>query len=158
MFLPPEILRAIFLFARPYIHQHSPSVTLGPNNPWLLSLRTKKALTLVCKAWSAPATAVLYDDVVIRRTGQIPPLTQTLVSSKRYNHADLVRSIRLDSCVVWKTCEDTMHKDLCEIMRRCTRLTSFSFHPPFSLMEMSRFPLMNPDFHSLNLRPTVLQR
>ena len=129
MFLPPEILRAIFLFARPYIHQHSPSVTLGPNNPWLLSLRTKKALTLVCKAWSAPATAVLYDDVVIRRTGQIPPLTQTLVSSKRYNHADLVRSIRLDSCVVWKTCEDTMHKDLCEIMRRCTRLTSFSFHP-----------------------------
>ena len=138
--MPAEILLAIFRFTRPYIHQYSPSVILGPRNPWLSSLRTKKALALVCKAWSPPAAVVLYDDIVIRRMGQICALAHTLASSSRFNYAELVRSIRIDSCVVWKGCEDTIHEDLCEVLRRCTRLVSFSFHshPEFPLVYQQR--------------------
>ena len=44
----------------PYIIEYHPTVAAGPRHPWLEILRTKKALTLVCKSWSAPATEFLY--------------------------------------------------------------------------------------------------
>ena len=124
--LPHEILLPIFEYIQPYIHQHDPSVIPGPRSPWLTSLRTKKALTLVCKAWTPPATAVLYNDIVIRRMGQISALANTL--NQHPDLSDLVRSIRLDSCVVWSHCSNAVRKGLGHILSRCVRLATFSYH------------------------------
>lgn len=126
MYLPQEILLSIFRLTQPHIHQYNPSVILGPRNPWLTQLRTKKALVLVCKAWSAPATVVLYDNIALRRMGQISALANTLL--KHSNLAVLVRSLCLESCVMLEHCADAVREDLGSILSRCTKLRSFSFH------------------------------
>ncbi|KAI0737833.1 hypothetical protein C8Q80DRAFT_306268 [Daedaleopsis nitida] len=85
-YLPQEILISIFVFTQPgatndraFVYRSNPSVMVGPHNPWLGDLCTKNRLTLVCKGWSAPATAVLYGEIVIRRMGQIAALARTSV-------------------------------------------------------------------------------
>ncbi|KAI0757939.1 hypothetical protein C8Q74DRAFT_289204 [Fomes fomentarius] len=110
MYLPHEILLSIFRLTQPHIHQYNTSVILGPRNPWLIQLRTKKALVLVCKAWSAPATVVLYDNIVLRRMGQISALANTLLKHSKL--AVLVRSLCLESCVILQHCADAAREDL----------------------------------------------
>ena len=120
----------------PPLYQHDPSVTPGPRNPWLTALRTRKALVLTCKTFFAPATEVLYEDIVFRRMGQIPALARTLgafppptVLGPRLDFGALVKRIRMDGCVIWAPCADVVREDLRLILRRCLGLRSFSFHP-----------------------------
>ncbi len=130
--LPHELLLHIFRETVPPIYQHDPSVTQGPRNPWLTALRTRKALVLTCKTFFGPATEVLYEDIVIRRMGQIPALARTLGPSPSSSARDvgtLVRRLRLDGCVVWAPCADVVREDLRLILQRCTQLRWFSFHP-----------------------------
>lgn len=77
--LPYELLLQIFLDTVPRLHEYDPSVSQGFRSSWLSkSLRTKKALPLVCRAWHAPATDILYSDIVLRRMGQVPALAEAL--------------------------------------------------------------------------------
>ncbi|KAI0737233.1 hypothetical protein C8Q80DRAFT_433024, partial [Daedaleopsis nitida] len=130
--LPHELLLHIFRFTVPPRYQHDPSVVPGPRNPWLAALRTRKALALTCKAFSGPATEVLYEDIVIRRMGQIPALARTLgpfPSASGRDVGTLVRRLRMDGCVVWAPCAQVVREDLRLILHRCTALRTFSFHP-----------------------------
>ncbi|KAI0691291.1 hypothetical protein C8T65DRAFT_670570 [Cerioporus squamosus] len=128
--VPYEILNPIFRMTQPLPHEYSPSIALGPRNPWMVGLRTKKALTLVCKAWSGPATAFLYEDVVLRRMGQVCAFANMLLhSNSDRNITRLVRSIRLEDCIVLRHCADTVRRSLGHILRQCSALESFTYHP-----------------------------
>ncbi|RPD58045.1 hypothetical protein L226DRAFT_561941 [Lentinus tigrinus ALCF2SS1-7] len=141
--LPHELLLHIFRETVPPIYQHDPSVIQGPRNPWLTALRTRKALVLTCKTFFGPATEVLYEDIVIRRMGQIPALARTLGPSPSSSSRDvgtLVRRFRMDACVVWAPCAEVVREDLRLILQRCTQLRWFSFHPH------PHFPFANEPF------------
>ncbi|KAI0761022.1 hypothetical protein BD413DRAFT_495814 [Trametes elegans] len=130
--LPPELLLYIFRIAIPPRHQHDPSILHGPRSGWISGLRTRKALVLTCKTFHGPATEVLYEDIVLRRMGQIPALARTLDPTRTPSAsgvAPLVRSIRMDSCVVWAPYADVVREDLRSIVQHCTALKAFSFHP-----------------------------
>ncbi|EJF55692.1 hypothetical protein DICSQDRAFT_184240 [Dichomitus squalens LYAD-421 SS1] len=125
--LPNEILLAVFKLTQPPSYTYDPSILKGPRNPWLTTLKTKKALVLVCKAWSPSATELLYSDIVIRRMGQIPALTSTFRSDRRLSL--LVRAICMETCVVLTHCADVVREDFEYILGQCTNLVSFSCHP-----------------------------
>ena len=131
--LPNELLLTIFRWTQPPTYQHDPSIVLGPRNPWLASLRTRKALVLTCKSFYGPASEVLYEDVVLRRMGQIPALARTLgpLPDPRAttDFACLIKSIRMNSCVIWAPCAEVVREDLRLILQRCTSLRTFSFQP-----------------------------
>ena len=128
--LPEEIILQIFRNTSGPMHERDPSIQHGVNNAWLKELRAKKALLLLCKNTYWPATSHLYEDVVIRRFGQISALARSLRSypSDR-GVAELIKSIRIDSCPVWGPCADVIREDLEYILERCTALRSFSYHP-----------------------------
>ncbi|KAI9063972.1 hypothetical protein FKP32DRAFT_1676052 [Trametes sanguinea] len=130
--LPEEILLHIFQLTRDPIHRYDPSIMQGPHSSWMRGLRTRKALTLTCKAFLGPATAILYDDIVLRRMGQIPALARTLDPSRTPSAqtlSQLVRSIRIDSCVVWDAFAEVVKEELRSIFEHCTMLQAFSFIP-----------------------------
>ncbi len=112
------------------IHEYDPSITHGAKNPWLKSLHVKKGLLRICRSAYWPGMCILYEDVVLRRFGQVVPLARTLRSySGNRGVAELIRSIRMDSCPVWAPCTDVIEEDLTYILERCTALRSFSYHP-----------------------------
>ncbi|TBU62017.1 hypothetical protein BD310DRAFT_974602 [Dichomitus squalens] len=125
---PPEVLLRIFRATVPPWHECDPSV-MRPWNPWLDELRFRKNLVLVCKAFAGPATAVLYEDIVLRRMGQIPALASTLSSGTGRALGPLIRHIRIDSCVIWAPCADVVREDVMYVLRQCPALCSFAFHP-----------------------------
>ena len=117
----------IFKAASPRQYEHDPSV-MRPWGTWLHDLRFRKGLVLVCSAFAGPATAVLYEDVVFRRMGQISALARTLSSEVGRNVSSLIQRIRMDSCVIWAPCAEVVKNDLLFVLRRCTALRSVSFH------------------------------
>ncbi|KAI0736089.1 hypothetical protein C8Q76DRAFT_298700 [Earliella scabrosa] len=73
---------------------------------------------------------VLYEDIVIRRMGQIPALAKTLREPRtglRLN--GFIKSIRVDSCPVWAACADVVKEDFAFILAQCPVLRVFSYHP-----------------------------
>ncbi|KAI0660446.1 hypothetical protein C8Q70DRAFT_932756 [Cubamyces menziesii] len=128
--LPHELLLHILRASRAPRHQHDPSVSQGPRNPWLAELRFRKGLILVCKKWSGPATEVLYEDIVLRRMDQALALANTLAATTSYQRglADLVKSIRLDPCGVLPECADAARGAFRAILERCTALRAFEIN------------------------------
>ncbi|RPD72299.1 hypothetical protein L226DRAFT_490571 [Lentinus tigrinus ALCF2SS1-7] len=137
--LPPELKQRIFRETRLPYYQYDPAVSQGANNPWLRELRLRKALPLICKTSYWPGMEILYEDIVIRRMGQISALAQTLRSSDLGPKlALLVKTIRIDSCPVWLPCSDVIRDDLSFILSQCTALSSFSYRPH------DNFPIVGP--------------
>ncbi|KAI0774628.1 hypothetical protein BD413DRAFT_535263 [Trametes elegans] len=129
--LPHEILSLIFEETLPDLYGCDPAIT-GPgiSNLWLTSLRTRAALTVVCKGWLGPATELLYSDIVFRRMGQISALARTFRELQLGRDLPrLVRSIRIDSCIVLPPFVYVVAEDLDFILQNCTRLISFTFRP-----------------------------
>ncbi|EIM86558.1 uncharacterized protein STEHIDRAFT_156866 [Stereum hirsutum FP-91666 SS1] len=125
---PPEILRMIFGFATsaPF---SDPAVSHGPNSLWCQTMRTKKAVMLVCKLWRDVGAEFLYEDVVLRRPAQPALLLRTLETPGiDYGH-------RISS--LWLTCvtEPSDYDDLCRvlggILSVSTRIKSFGLVNPF---------------------------
>ncbi|KAH9856851.1 hypothetical protein C2E23DRAFT_809464 [Lenzites betulinus] len=130
--LPAEVLLHIFQLTVPPIYAYDPAITAGPHSAWMISFRTRKALTLTCRAFAAPATEVLYRDIVLRRMGQIPALARTLDPARTPSAdslARLIHRLRIDSCVVWEPFAEVVREELDLIMQRCTALGAFSYRP-----------------------------
>ena len=132
---PHEILLRIIRFSREARYQHNPSVCRGPRSSWLSELRFRKGLILVCKHWSGPAIEALYEDIVLRRMGQIPALANALTASRdvaapahQRSLADCVRSIRVDSCGILPEYADDIHEAFRIILECCTALNVFEVH------------------------------
>ncbi|RDX43003.1 hypothetical protein OH76DRAFT_1410538 [Lentinus brumalis] len=151
--LPVELTRRIFKEILPPHYQYDPSITEGSNNPWLRALRLKKTLPLLCKAIYWPGMEILYEDIVIRRMGQISALAQTLRSDDLGQKlASMVKTIRIESCPVWLPCADVLREDLAFIISQCTTLTRFSYRPhdnfptvgPFEEHDVQYYGWFNP--------------
>ncbi|RPD54062.1 hypothetical protein L227DRAFT_580842 [Lentinus tigrinus ALCF2SS1-6] len=135
----------------------------------MIGLRTKKALTLVCKAWSGLATALLYEDVVIRRMGQICSLAETFSHhDSDQSLAQLVRSISLVDCIVLNKFQDAVLTSLGIILSRCSRLAAFTYRPasrevwPFEANRNPKPPMGLPPRtekpREVNLEPSWILR
>ncbi|KAI9060171.1 hypothetical protein FKP32DRAFT_1656406, partial [Trametes sanguinea] len=135
--LAPELLLRIFRTTRTPRFQQDPAPGQRADCSWLTELRFRKGLVLVCKGWSGPATEALYEDIVLRRMGQISALSRTLlgagdigaVSRHRRDLAQLVTSIRIDSCIVLPHCRDAIRDALQTIFELCTQLRVFECYP-----------------------------
>ncbi|KAI0778554.1 hypothetical protein BD413DRAFT_466116, partial [Trametes elegans] len=138
--LPQEILLTVLRETRAPRFQHDPSAYRCADNTWLAELRVRKGLTLVCKAWSGPATELLYEDIVIRRMGQLPALAHVLDQEAvgRRDLARLVKSIRIDSCVVVPQCLNAVEHALQSILARCKALRTVEVRPHRAFPVISR--------------------
>ncbi|EIW54453.1 uncharacterized protein TRAVEDRAFT_52159 [Trametes versicolor FP-101664 SS1] len=90
-----------------------------------------RRLILVCKWWSGRATELFYEDIALRRMGQILALADVLAVNQaaRKNLAQLIKSIRLDACVILGPCADVAREALQSIFTLCTALQTFEYHP-----------------------------
>ena len=122
-------LRFVFEFVFPPDGFLNPLLTLGPDSPWSRALRMRKALILVCKQWYAVALPFLYDNVAIRRVGQIAALKRTLDDVP--GRGSTIRSMTL-LCHVPKNMVSFVASALSDVLSSCTSLTSLSLGPMFS--------------------------
>ncbi len=84
-------------------------------------MRTKKGFPYICRASFWLGMAVLYNDVVLRRMGQVSALAETLCAPDIGPRLDnLIKHIRWDCCVVVASCSDVIREDLVFIFARCT--------------------------------------
>ncbi|KAH9903042.1 hypothetical protein C8Q73DRAFT_32731 [Cubamyces lactineus] len=132
---PHEILLRIVRASRVPRYQNDPSVFRGPHSSWMSELRFRKGLIFVCKNWSGPATEALYEDIVLRRMGQIPALANALTASwsvatptHQRGLADCINSIRVDSCGILPEFADGLHEAFQTILERCTNLSVLEVH------------------------------
>ncbi|KAI0826721.1 hypothetical protein BC628DRAFT_1319505 [Trametes gibbosa] len=127
---------AIFLATIPPDHGHDVSIAAGPRSTWVISVKTRRALTSVCKAWHGPATEALYADIALRRVGQISALAHTLRSARMIYAAPdpskFIKRIRLVQCLVRARCADVAKTDVLTVLQHCTRLTAFEYYPCFN--------------------------
>ncbi|KAI0762943.1 hypothetical protein C8Q74DRAFT_1371911 [Fomes fomentarius] len=127
---PPEIILRVFRNAVAPRWEHDPSIVRGPHTAWLRELRMKKGFPLLCKATFSSGMQVLYEDIVIRRMGQISALAQTLRTSDMGTYLSThVRSIRVHWCPVWSPCEDVLKEDFLFILTRCSSLREYEYYP-----------------------------
>ncbi|KAI0366620.1 hypothetical protein BV20DRAFT_1025887 [Pilatotrama ljubarskyi] len=130
--LPQELLLRIFLATIPPDENYDLSVSAGPRTPWLVSVSTRAALPLVCKAWYGPASEALYLDIALRRMGQISALARTLRSARHVYGSDpsrFIKRVRMIGCVVLGRAADVVEKDLSLVLRYCSNLTALEWHP-----------------------------
>ncbi|KII93142.1 hypothetical protein PLICRDRAFT_170924 [Plicaturopsis crispa FD-325 SS-3] len=125
--LPNEILRMIFVYAIPPSEFVDPNLYGGPESPWCLTLRTKKSLTLVCKAWWSVAMDVLYEEVAFRRPWQIAAFSRTLETSL-FDCCSYVRKFDV-ACLLALDSIASIESDLAQILCRCTRITQVRWNP-----------------------------
>ncbi|KAK7690575.1 hypothetical protein QCA50_005673 [Cerrena zonata] len=125
----PIALRLIFETAFPPTEFRDPSLSLGPRSAWSQALRTQKALTAVCQSWRAVALMFLYQDVVLRRVGQIPALVRTLRSNKE-GIEDHIKSLTF-ACFVPEPWDDVVSRNIEYLIDRCSNLRALTFWGPF---------------------------
>lgn len=89
------------------------------------TMRTKKALALACKSWHGPAIEALYEDIVIRRKGQIVALART-PRSEKCDFARLIKAIHIENLATLPSCNDVVKEDF-ETSLFCTMFKEVSF-------------------------------
>ena len=107
-----EILHQIFIDASKFCrHSYDPSICILSSNTsgWLQILRFKKGLPLVCKALYWSGIKALYNDVVLRRMGQIVALAETLRLPEIGEKVCLsICHLRMDARLVLESCVDVV--------------------------------------------------
>ncbi|TCD59858.1 hypothetical protein EIP91_011287 [Steccherinum ochraceum] len=127
--LDPALLLMIFELAEPPAGFLDPSLARGPQSPWADALRTKKALTMVCKDWRGCALRNLYASVTLRRVGQAFALVWTLESSND-PIAPFIRSLRITFHVPGNL-RVLVSKPVTQLFQRCVHATSLQLSPSF---------------------------
>ncbi|KDQ60159.1 hypothetical protein JAAARDRAFT_191563 [Jaapia argillacea MUCL 33604] len=121
---PPEILQSIFNFAIPSPSVLDPSLSFGEMSVWSQTLRDKKSIVMVCKAWLDVGLEYLYEDIVLRRITQIPPLVWTLHIT-RPDFGAFVKGLNV-ICVVPDAFRSLFETGMKCILSRCPRLINVS--------------------------------
>ncbi|THG99677.1 hypothetical protein EW026_g2723 [Hermanssonia centrifuga] len=142
-----RLLDAVNRLRRPHVHVHDialrlifehifpppqlldPLLGAGPDSPWSRAVRTKKALTLVCKTWRSVALPLLYEHVVLRRTGQIYALERTMRAAPAV-FGPMVRSIQFDT-YVYQNHGKISQESLVYILEQCENLRSLTISAAF---------------------------
>ncbi|KAL1691422.1 hypothetical protein GGG16DRAFT_53573 [Schizophyllum commune] len=140
--IPVEILQQIFDLTV------APTFLLTPGfavreDAWLIYMRTKRSLPLVCRSWYLAANAMLYRDIGLRSVGQVAALLETLQDTPTL--ASLITSLSF-ACHVTQHHEDAYARDATLLLRLCHAMRSVSFvasNPTMSTAQL--LPLLNPD-------------
>ncbi|KAA1477790.1 hypothetical protein DENSPDRAFT_622986 [Dentipellis sp. KUC8613] len=121
--LPTETLLYIFSFAasRPIISFH-PFLRWTADVSWREYVGVAPSLALVCKAWHALATEILYSDVVFTTVLQAPLLVRTLKTPGSDAYGRHVRSISLSCPILEQAAVDMLSRSLSAIVPLCPRL------------------------------------
>ncbi|TCD70553.1 hypothetical protein EIP91_002899 [Steccherinum ochraceum] len=127
--LEPGVLKIIFEAAVPPSAFLDPSPRLGPISTWCKAMFMKKALVRVCKLWTQAALPLLYNEVALRRAGQVLAFARTIQSSN-LSAASLVRSISF-ICDIPTPLRRVVICNAAKILRSCSRVISLTFVPDF---------------------------
>ncbi|TCD64817.1 hypothetical protein EIP91_003598 [Steccherinum ochraceum] len=123
-----DILDLICQFLLPPPEYLDSALTAGPNSLWMRVLRMKKSLTLVCRLWRQAALPFLYQDIPIRRIGQLFALRRTLQSSPET--AYFIKSISLTFILPREQVTPTS-RCASAVLKLCTRLKCLKFTSGF---------------------------
>lgn len=138
--LPNELLYMIFLRAiTPHFFLDA-SMAGGQNTPFHQSVRTKKAITGVCKSWRRVGLEFLYEDIVFHHIGQIAVLIRILEANCELGK--LVKSVTI-YCFIPPGYDRLFKDQLRRIFDYCplaTCLNYFPLHPSSWLL----LPCTNP--------------
>ncbi|KAH9890058.1 hypothetical protein C8Q73DRAFT_149348 [Cubamyces lactineus] len=142
--LPQKLLLRIFLETMPTTDSYDPSAQAGPRAPWVVSVATRKALTLVCRHWYRPASEALYCDIVFRRMGQVAALARTLRTARvKYgpDPSKYIKRICMARCVALGRFLETFQQELAIILEYCSNLVAFEcyHHPEFPVITYPPF-------------------
>ncbi|CAL1708005.1 unnamed protein product [Somion occarium] len=118
--------RFVFEAALPPSGFLDPSLSYGSDCAWSRVLRFKKTLPLVCKseAWQEAASELLYEDIVIRRPGELVALVRTVRSNAR--RASAIKKITF-SFYVPKPWVDVVDGCMTYLLTTCRFIGSICF-------------------------------
>ena len=100
------------------------SLKCGSNSPWCECIRMRKSIIGVCKAWWKVGVELLYQEICIRRVGQIPALLRTLDSNN--DIGNLIKTIEI-SCFIPSGYLSVFSADLGHIFNYCPRVAELTF-------------------------------
>ncbi|KAF7971037.1 hypothetical protein HWV62_22157 [Athelia sp. TMB] len=139
-----DLLEAVNFLRPPFVHLPQeivheiltqavcPSTFIDPvlypgltGSAWHIDLRTRKALSLVCKTWRSIGLALLYEAVFILRIGQIPLLRRALDSDS--SRGELIKSIDVSCQVPYNSCPPHTRQELLRIFQLSPNLISVTF-------------------------------
>ncbi|EMD39521.1 hypothetical protein CERSUDRAFT_121781 [Gelatoporia subvermispora B] len=157
--LPTELVILVFDFACPPPPFLKTASDQGASACWSRALRTKKALTHVCKAWRTLALPYLYEDVVLDLSRQVLALARTI----RERHPEigpLIKHVHL--ALPFPPPEQLPQVTLSEIafvLRGTPNLTNVTFGTAFSWWYIlkSSSSLLRPLVDALSTVGTRLQ-
>jgi hypothetical protein len=121
---PNELLRMIFIRAIAPSFLTDSSLDAGPNSPWCEAIRTMKSIAGVCKAWWHVGVELMYQEISIRRVGQMAALLRTLDANN--DIGSFVKSIEI-SCFLPPGYLLLFKTDIRRIFDYCPRVTRLVF-------------------------------
>ncbi|KAL1705713.1 hypothetical protein EV121DRAFT_258218 [Schizophyllum commune] len=139
--IPAEILQSIFDFTVAPTFLLTPGLAVR-EDAWLIYMKIKRSLPLVCRSWYASANPMLYRDIALRSVGQVAALLQTLQSAPTL--ASLITNLTF-ACYVAEHHEEAYANDAALLLQLCQAVRSMSFiatNAPLSLPQL--LPLLNP--------------
>ena len=83
----------------------------------------------MCYSWHAIATPYLYQNVVLRRVGQVPALVRTLKDN--IDFCPMIRYLTF-SCDVPREWDDVMNNGMTYLLKECSNVQSLSLHGLFT--------------------------
>ncbi|KAL1750220.1 hypothetical protein FB107DRAFT_267514 [Schizophyllum commune] len=139
--IPPEILQNIFDFTVAPTFLLTPGLAVR-EDAWLIYMKIKRSLPLVCRSWYASANPMLYRDIALRSVGQVAALLESLQSAPTL--ASLITNLTF-ACYVAEHHEEAYANDAALLLQLCQAVRSMSFiatNAPLSLPQL--LPLLNP--------------
>ncbi|KAI5900084.1 uncharacterized protein SCHCODRAFT_02562157 [Schizophyllum commune H4-8] len=139
--IPAEILQSILDFTVAPTFLLTPGLTIR-EDAWLIYMKIKRSLPLVCRSWYASANPMLYRDIALRSVGQVAALLETLQNAPTL--ASLITSLSF-ACYVAEHHEEAYANDATLLLQLCQAARSVSFiamNAPLSLPQL--LPLLNP--------------
>lgn len=103
-----------------------------PESSWCHALRTKKKLAGVCWDWYRVGLEILYEEVIIRRIGQISALLRTLETGPYFG--TIIKSLEVN-CFVPKAYFSLFRENIGKIVKHCPLLHKIAFVPQVYLLE-----------------------
>jgi hypothetical protein len=123
-----DVLNIIFKLSLPPRYLLDSSLGGGPDSPWCLALRTKHAISSVCRAWRNVGIELLYHEVSFRRIHQAYIFLDIL----KDNPGNLGRFVRRMEVLCYIPSEEgdgPFRNVLGQILERCPRLVAVRYAP-----------------------------
>jgi len=142
-----DVLNMIFKLSLPPHFLLDSSLKGGPESPWCLALRAKKAIVSVCRTWRNVGIEFLYREVSFRRTHQVFAFLDVLKSNPG-DLGQLVRRMEVMCYIPSKQGDGLFREALRQILECCPRVTAVRYalvveHPPISTEIQLQLPLLD---------------